>query len=65
MRAALGIRPEQISLQGGDGHVRLPVLPTLVEPMGSDNLVWGTVAGATISMRTGPEYTGFPFASCR
>jgi multiple sugar transport system ATP-binding protein len=55
MPASLGIRPEQISLQGGDGHARLPVLPTLVEPMGSDNLVWGTVAGTTISMRTSPE----------
>jgi multiple sugar transport system ATP-binding protein len=52
----LGLRPEQIHL-----HKEFPdAIPiamrlTLVEPMGADSLLWGTVGGDAVSIRTSPD----------
>jgi multiple sugar transport system ATP-binding protein len=62
--ATLGIRPEQLSLQQQAGAVRLPIVVNLVEPMGSDKLLWGKAAKADISMRISPDASvpvGQPF----
>jgi multiple sugar transport system ATP-binding protein len=52
----LGIRPEQIHL-----HKEFPdAIPIslrlfLVEPMGADSLLWGSIGDETVSIRTGPD----------
>jgi multiple sugar transport system ATP-binding protein len=54
--AALGIRPEHVSLNSGDGW---PFSATasvdVVEPMGSDTLVWLKLAGQKFSVRMSSE----------
>jgi multiple sugar transport system ATP-binding protein len=35
----------------------LPVTVALIDPMGSDNLVWGTVGEVTVAVRIGAEDT--------
>lgn len=48
--AWFGIRPEHIVVDG-TGPVQLQVTAEIVEPMGSDTLVWTTVAGAPFRIR--------------
>ncbi|MBB3458185.1 multiple sugar transport system ATP-binding protein [Rhizobium sp. BK313] len=55
-RASLGIRPEQISLSKSDRSVSMPAIVNLVEPMGSDKLLWATAADTTMSLRTAPDF---------
>ena len=50
--ATLGVRPEQMQIDPNGGMTsNLPVSFSIVEPMGSDSLVWGQSAGQTISVR--------------
>jgi multiple sugar transport system ATP-binding protein len=55
-KAVLGIRPEQIRAGPGPAEATtLPLALTLVEPMGADNLLWGTIGDESISIRVGPD----------
>jgi multiple sugar transport system ATP-binding protein len=50
--ATLGIRPEQMQFAASGGKISsLPATFSIVEPMGSDNLVWGQVGKETLSIR--------------
>jgi multiple sugar transport system ATP-binding protein len=51
--AVLGIRPEHVATGGllGEAPVRVEVEVELVEPMGSDTLVWVTLAGKPFRVR--------------
>jgi len=54
----LGIRPEQIHFNStAPGASILPLKLTLVEPMGADSLLWGTVGDEQVSVRIGPDET--------
>ena len=54
--ATLGIRPEHVGLDRGDGWpFARDVTIDVVEPMGSDTLVWARLAGQDFSMRTTSE----------
>jgi len=53
--AVLGVRPEQIELKGAPGPATLPVTVVLIDPMGADSLLWGTVGKDTVSVRIGAE----------
>ncbi|MCR4283026.1 MAG: ATP-binding cassette domain-containing protein [Bauldia sp.] len=55
--ALLGVRPEQIELKGASGPATLPVTVMLIDPMGADSLLWGTVGKDTVSVRIGAEDT--------
>ncbi|MEJ0011218.1 MAG: ABC transporter ATP-binding protein [Bauldia sp.] len=52
---ALGVRPEQLSVKDLNGHATLPVTVSLIDPMGADALLWGTVGKNMMSVRIGPE----------
>jgi multiple sugar transport system ATP-binding protein len=54
--AVLGVRPEQLVLGTGSPS-SLPVTVSLVDPMGADSLLWGTVGADTVSVRIGAEET--------
>ncbi len=47
----VGIRPEHLGTDPGDGRDRLGVQVDLVEPLGADTLVHGTLDGATVTAR--------------
>ncbi|MDK4740056.1 ATP-binding cassette domain-containing protein (plasmid) [Rhizobium sp. CB3060] len=50
--ATLGVRPEQMQFAPANGRMSsLPATFSIVEPMGSDNLVWGQVGKETMSVR--------------
>ncbi len=50
--ATLGVRPEQMQLQPGPASLSsLPATFSIVEPMGSDSLVWGRSGKEPISVR--------------
>jgi multiple sugar transport system ATP-binding protein len=51
----LGIRPEQLDPTGAMGRSKLPIVISLIDPMGADALLWGTIASNTVSIRIGPE----------
>jgi multiple sugar transport system ATP-binding protein len=54
--AVLGVRPEQIALHpAGPDSARLPLILTMVEPMGAESLVWGRVGEALVSIRVGSD----------
>ncbi len=55
----LGVRPEQMDVKAANGPSSLPVEVTLIDPMGADSLLWGTVDKDTVSVRIGPDDT-FP-----
>jgi multiple sugar transport system ATP-binding protein len=51
--ATLGVRPEQMQFTiAGERAASLPATFSIVEPMGSDSLVWGQVGSEAISVRT-------------
>lgn len=55
-KAVLGVRPEQVELGNNALSVGMfPVEVSLIDPMGADSLLWGTVSGDTISIRIGPD----------
>ena len=49
----LGVRPEQINFKASEmpQASKLPLKVSLIDPMGADSLVWGTVGTDTISVR--------------
>ncbi|MDL2408176.1 ATP-binding cassette domain-containing protein [Rhizobium calliandrae] len=50
--ATLGVRPEQMQFAASNGRMSsLPATFSIVEPMGSDNLVWGQIGKETMSVR--------------
>ncbi|KQV41292.1 sn-glycerol-3-phosphate ABC transporter ATP-binding protein UgpC [Rhizobium sp. Root1204] len=51
----LGIRPEQLSLEGTENRKASKLTVSVFEPMGADTLIWGTVAGQGVSMRIDGE----------
>jgi multiple sugar transport system ATP-binding protein len=51
----LGVRPEQLELKAADGPSSLPIEVSLIDPMGADSLLWGSVASETVSVRIGPD----------
>ena len=54
--AVVGLRPEQIHLTKMFGDaVGVPLTLALIEPMGADSLLWGSIAGESVSLRTGPD----------
>jgi multiple sugar transport system ATP-binding protein len=54
--AVLGLRPEQIDLQPSEANSgAFPVQVSLIDPMGADSLLWGTVGNDTVSVRIGPD----------
>jgi len=55
--AVLGVRPEQVEMKPIDGGSALPIEVHLIDPMGADSLLWGTVGGDTVSVRIGPDDT--------
>jgi len=55
-QAVLGVRPEQIHLnQTLADATGLPLTISLIEPMGADSLLWGTIGDESVSIRTGPD----------
>jgi multiple sugar transport system ATP-binding protein len=55
--ALLGVRPEQILMQPAAGASNLPITVTLVDSMGADALLWGSVGRDIVSVRIGPDDT--------
>jgi multiple sugar transport system ATP-binding protein len=53
---SLGVRPEQFTLKTNGGPT-VPVVVSLVDPMGADALLWGNVAKNMVSVRIGAEET--------
>jgi multiple sugar transport system ATP-binding protein len=55
-KAVVGIRPEQIhiDLRLPDA-TSLPLELTLIEPMGADSLLWGSIGAEMVSIRVGPD----------
>jgi multiple sugar transport system ATP-binding protein len=54
--AVLGVRPEQIEIVTPQpGASALPLTVSVVEPMGADTLVWGSLGSETMSMRVEPN----------
>ena len=60
----LGVRPEHVALAGPDGS-GLSATVDIDEPMGSDALVWLTLAGRVISARTVADHPFRPGAPVR
>ena len=57
-RVVLGIRPEQLDAKTvTDGFATLAVTVSLIDPMGADSLLWGSVGEDTVSMRIHPDDT--------
>jgi len=55
-QVTLGIRPEQIHIGGRPPESTiLPLKLMLIEPMGSDSLLWGTIGEESVSIRVGPD----------
>ncbi len=56
--AVLGIRPEQIHLVDGlPDTVSIPLKLSLIEPMGADSLLWGTIGEESVSIRANSDET--------
>ena len=57
-RVILGVRPEHTEIRAADAAdaAGVPATVDLDEPMGSDSLVWLTMAGKPISVRTTTEH---------
>jgi multiple sugar transport system ATP-binding protein len=57
-KAVLGVRPEQIHIEEKlEAATALPLELNLVEPMGADSLLWGSIGSETVSIRVGPDDT--------
>ncbi|MEO3997406.1 ABC transporter ATP-binding protein [Mesorhizobium sp. CAU 1732] len=55
-RVVLGVRPEHVGLNSGDGWPFAETVKVdVVEPMGSDTLVWTKLAGRDFSIRAASE----------
>jgi multiple sugar transport system ATP-binding protein len=50
------VRPEQIEIVSPQpGSSTLPLTVSVVEPMGADTLVWGSIGSESMSMRVEPN----------
>jgi multiple sugar transport system ATP-binding protein len=47
----MGIRPEQLELDPAPAALRLDLQVNVVEPMGADTVIWGSIAGQKASVR--------------
>jgi len=57
-KAVVGIRPEQIHIgEKLEASTALPLELALVEPMGADSLLWGSIGAESVSIRVGPDDT--------
>ncbi len=57
-KAVLGVRPEQIHIEEKlEASTVLPLELNLVEPMGADSLLWGSIGKESVSIRVGPDDT--------
>ena len=55
-KAVLGVRPEQIHIEEKlEASTVLPLELNLVEPMGADSLLWGSIGKESVSIRVGPD----------
>ena len=55
-KAVLGVRPEQIHIgERLEASTALPLELNLVEPMGADSLLWGSIGKESVSIRVGPD----------
>jgi multiple sugar transport system ATP-binding protein len=55
-KVVLGIRPEQIHISDRlPDATSLPLDLTLIEPMGADSLLWGSIGKEMVSIRVGPD----------
>ncbi len=54
-KVILGVRPEHIAIRP-DTAQGIPATVDIDEPMGSDSLIWLTMAGKTVSVRTTPNH---------
>ncbi len=55
-KAVLGVRPEQIHIEEKlEASTVLPLELNLVEPMGADSLLWGSIGAESVSIRVGPD----------
>jgi multiple sugar transport system ATP-binding protein len=53
---ALGVRPEQLTPTSTmNGAAYLPLKVSLIDPMGADSLMWGTIGSDMVSVRIGAE----------
>jgi multiple sugar transport system ATP-binding protein len=53
---ALGVRPEQVDLKWTQRSASaIPITVTLIDPMGADSLLWGSVGTETVSVRIGAD----------
>lgn len=51
----LGIRPEHLTLEPSPGLLTLDLQVGVLESMGADTVIWGTVAGEKASVRVSSE----------
>jgi multiple sugar transport system ATP-binding protein len=54
----LGMRPEDVDVAQGEalpGHVDVPAVVEVVEPLGADTLVFTTMSGVPVSARVRPD----------
>jgi multiple sugar transport system ATP-binding protein len=56
----LGLRPEQLRLGDGAGHVRFPVAVDVVEPLGNELLIYGRLHDDRLVIRTDPGAAAVP-----
>jgi multiple sugar transport system ATP-binding protein len=53
--AILGVRPEHVEIRGQEAE-GIPAVVDIDEPMGSDSLIWLTMAGQPVSVRTAADH---------
>ena len=54
--AVFGMRPEHVAFNSGAGWpFTADANVEVVEPMGSDSLLWGRVGNESVSIRVGPD----------
>jgi multiple sugar transport system ATP-binding protein len=56
----LGLRPEQLRLGDGAGHVSFPVAVDVVEPLGNELLIYGRLNDERLVIRTDPGAAALP-----
>ena len=59
-KAILGVRPEHIEISNSPVPGSLPATVDIDEPMGSDSLLWLTVADQKVAVRVAPEMSVAP-----
>ena len=60
VEVVLGIRPEQLELTPEPEALRLDLTVRVVEPMGADTVIWGSIAGQKASVRINSSRAAHP-----